>query len=289
MPKGNLTVLGLGAMGSAVATRLRETGYAVTVWNRTAAKAGPHVAAGSTAAATVAEAADAGDVVFVVLLDHAGVREHLDPAADRLRGKVVVNLTTTTPNQSRETAAWAAAHGIAYLDGAIMAVPDMIGTPGARLLYSGAENAYAIARPALETLGGAEFAGADPGVAALKDMALLAAMDLMLLGYLQAIAMMRTAGAAAADTAAEVEDWLAAMLPYGKEIAAIVDGGTYDSGGQSVDFDRAGIGSLITASREQGVGAALLEPHRKLLDELAAAGHGASDWPRIIDRLTIHR
>jgi 3-hydroxyisobutyrate dehydrogenase-like beta-hydroxyacid dehydrogenase len=289
MPKGNLTVLGLGAMGSAVATRLRETGYAVTVWNRTAAKAGPHVAAGSTAAATVAEAADAGDVVFVVLLDHAGVREHLDPAADRLRGKVVVNLTTTTPNQSRETAAWAAAHGIAYLDGAIMAVPDMIGTPGARLLYSGAENAYAIARPALETLGGAEFAGADPGVAALKDMALLAAMDLMLLGYLQAIAMMRTAGAAAADTAAEVEDWLAAMLPYGKEIAAIVDGGTYDSGGQSVDFDRAGIGSLITASREQGVSAALLEPHRKLLDELAAAGHGASDWPRIIDRLTIHR
>jgi 3-hydroxyisobutyrate dehydrogenase-like beta-hydroxyacid dehydrogenase len=289
MPKGNLTVLGLGAMGSAVATRLRETGYAVTVWNRTAAKAGPHVAAGSTAAATVAEAADAGDVVFVVLLDHAGVREHLDPAADRLRGKVVVNLTTTTPNQSRETAAWAAAHGIAYLDGAIMAVPDMIGTPGARLLYSGAENAYAIARPALETLGGAEFTGADPGVAALKDMALLAAMDLMLLGYLQAIAMMRTAGAAAADTAAEVEDWLAAMLPYGKEIAATVDGGTYDSGGQSVDFDRAGIGSLITASREQGVSAALLEPHRKLLDELAAAGHGASDWPRIIDRLTIHR
>jgi 3-hydroxyisobutyrate dehydrogenase-like beta-hydroxyacid dehydrogenase len=114
-------------------------------------------------------------------------------------------------------------------------------------------------------------------------------MDLMLLGYLQAIAMMRTAGAAAADTAAEVEDWLAAMLPYGKEIAATVDGGTYDSGGQSVDFDRAGIGSLITASREQGVSAALLEPHRKLLDELAAAGHGASDWPRIIDRLTIHR
>ncbi|WP_112138455.1 NAD(P)-dependent oxidoreductase [Glycomyces dulcitolivorans] len=289
MPKGNLTVLGLGAMGSAVATRLREAGYAVTVWNRTAAKAEPHVAAGATAAATVAEAADAGDVVFVVLLDHASVREHLDPAADRLRGKDVVNLTTTTPNQSRETAAWAAEHGIAYLDGAIMAVPDMIGTPGARLLYSGAENAYAIARPALETLGGAEFTGADPGVASLKDMALLAAMDLMLLGYLQAIAMMRTAGATAADTAAEVEDWLAAMLPYGKEIAAIVDGGTYDTGGQNVDFDRAGIGSLITASREQGVSAVLLEPHRKLLDELAAAGHGASDWPRIIDRLTITR
>jgi 3-hydroxyisobutyrate dehydrogenase-like beta-hydroxyacid dehydrogenase len=289
MPKGNLTVLGLGAMGSAIAARLRESGYATTVWNRTAAKTEPHVAAGSTAAATVPDAVAAGDVVLVVLLDHASVREHLEPAAAGLKGKVVVNLTTTTPNQARSTAAWAAEHGIAYLDGAVMAVPGMIGTPGSRLLYSGDENAYAIARPALETLGAAEFTGADPGVASLKDMALLSAMDLMFLGYLQAFAMMRTVGTSAADTAAEVEAWLAAMLPHGKGIAAIVDGGTYDTGGQSVDFDRFGIASLITASREQGVSAVLLEPHRKLLEELAAAGHGDSDWPRIIDRLTIHR
>ncbi|RRR96965.1 NAD(P)-dependent oxidoreductase [Glycomyces terrestris] len=289
MPKGHLTVLGLGAMGSAIAERLRGSGYAVTVWNRTAAKTGPHVAAGSKAAATVAEAVGAGDVVLVVLLDHESVREHLDPVAAELKGKVVVNLTTTTPNQARATAAWAAEHGIAYLDGAIMAVPDMIGSPGARLLYSGDENAYAIARPALETLGAAEFAGANAGVASLKDMALLAAMDLMLQGYLQAIAMMRTVGASAADTAEETEAWLAAMLPYGKEIAAVVDGGTYDTGGQSVDFDRRGLASLITASREQGVSARLLETHQRLLEELAAAGHGASDWPRIIDRLTIPR
>ncbi|GAA2265728.1 NAD(P)-binding domain-containing protein [Glycomyces scopariae] len=287
--QGNLTVLGLGAMGSAVAHRLRTAGYTVTVWNRTAAKTAPHTAAGAHAAPTVAAAADAGDVVFVVLLDHASVREHLDPAAAHLRGKVVVNLVTTTPNQARSTAAWAAEHGITYLDGAVMAVPDMIGTPEARLLYSGDENAYAIARTALDTLGTAEYTGTDPGLAALKDTALLAAMDLMLMGYLQAIAMMRTAGATAADTAAEVEAWLAAMLPHGREIAAIVDGATYSTGGQSVDFDRHGLASLITASREQGVSAVLLEPHRRLLDELAATGHGASDWPRIIDRLTVPR
>ncbi|MEU5875726.1 NAD(P)-binding domain-containing protein [Glycomyces sp. NPDC047369] len=289
MPTGSITVLGLGAMGSAIAARLRGTGYTTTVWNRTAAKTRPHTAAGSHAAATVPEAVDAGDVVIVVLLDHASVREHLEPAAPHLRGKVLVNLTTTTPNEARDTAAWAAGHGIAYLDGAVMAVPSMIGTPGARLLYSGDENAYAIAEPALAALGGAEFAGTDAGLAALKDMALLAAMDLMLLGYLQAAAMMRTAGVPAADTAGEVEAWLAAMLPHGKEVAAIVDGGAYDTGGQSVDFDRRGLASIITASREQGVSAMLLEPHLRLLDELSATGRGADDWPRIIDRLTIPR
>ncbi|MEU6248398.1 NAD(P)-binding domain-containing protein [Glycomyces sp. NPDC047010] len=287
MPTGRITVLGLGAMGSAIAARLRDTGYTTTVWNRTAAKTAPHTAAGSTAAATVPDAADAGDVVLVVLLDHGTVREHLEPAAANLKGKVVVNLTTTTPDEARSTAAWAADHGIAYLDGAVMATPDMIGTPAARLLYSGDENAYAIAGPALAALGGAEFTGADAGLASLKDMALLAAMDLMLLGYLQAVAMMRTVGVPAVETAGEVESWLAAMLPHGKEVAAIVDGGAYDTGGQSVDFDRRGLASIITASREQGVSAQLLEPHLRLLDELSATGHGASDWPRIIDRLTI--
>ncbi|MEU5155887.1 NAD(P)-binding domain-containing protein [Glycomyces sp. NPDC021274] len=282
------SILGLGAMGSAIAARLRETGHATTVWNRTAAKAAPHVAAGSKGAATVAEAAAASDVILVVLLDHASVREHLDPHIAELKGKVVVNLVTTTPDQARETAAWAADHGIRYVDGAIMAVPSMIGEPHARLLYSGDEHAYNTVLPLLETLGTAEYTGKDPGLASLKDMALLAAMDLMFLGYVQAIAMMRTTGTPAVQTAGEVEAWLAAMLPHGRELAAIVDQGTYDTGGQSVDFDRFGIQSLITASREQGISAQFLEPHQKLLEELAATGHGDSDWIRIIERLTIH-
>jgi len=288
MTKRTVTVLGLGAMGSAVTARLRDTGHDTTVWNRTAAKAGPHVEAGSKAAATVAAAVAASDLVLVVLLDHASVREHLEPAAAHLKGRTVVNLTTTTPNQARATAAWAAEHAITYLDGAIMAVPQMIGQTGSRLLYSGDAAAYETVRTVLETLGTAEYTGADPGLAALKDMALLSAMDLMFLGYVQAIAMMRTADASAVDTAEEVHAWLAAMLPHGRGLAAIIDGGTYDTGGQSVDFDRFGLNSIITASREQGVRADLLEPHKKLLDELAATGHGADDWPRLIERLTIH-
>jgi 3-hydroxyisobutyrate dehydrogenase-like beta-hydroxyacid dehydrogenase len=288
MSANTVSVLGLGAMGSAVAARLRGTGHATTVWNRTAAKTESHVQAGAQAAATVAEAVRASDTVLVVLLDHASVREHLDPVAADLKGRTVVNLVTTTPNQARETAAWAAEHGIAYVDGAIMAVPAMIGGPAARLLYSGDRNAFDTVRPVLETLGAAEYTGEDPGLASLKDMALLSAMDLMFLGYVQAIAMMRTVGVPAADTAKETEAWLAAMLPHGGHLAAIVDGGTYDTGGQSVDFDRFGIRSLIAASREQGVRADLLEPHQKLLEELAATGHGGSDWPRVIERLTIY-
>ncbi|THV37131.1 NAD(P)-dependent oxidoreductase [Glycomyces buryatensis] len=287
MTNASITVLGLGAMGSAITARLRETGYDTTVWNRTAAKTEPHVEAGSRAAPTVAEAIKTGDFVLVVLLDHASVREQLEPVADALKEKVVINLTTTTPNESRATAAWAAEHGIAYLDGAIMAVPEMIGGPGSRLLYSGDENAYAIARTILETLGTADYEGTDAGLASLKDMALLSAMDLMFTGYVQAIAMMRTVGVSAYDTAEEVQAWLGAMLPHGRGLAEIIDGRTYETGGQSADFTRAAQASMITASREQGIRADLLEPHLKLLNELAATGRGGKDWLAIIELLTI--
>lgn len=237
--KQSVTVLGLGAMGSAITERLRETGYGTTVWNRTPAKTEPHVEAGSKAAATGAEAVGDGDGE-VVLLDHAGVHERLAPLAAELNGKVLVN-----------------------------PVPRMIGGPGSRLLYSGDANAYDIARPALETLG-AESEGEDPGLASLKDMAPLSTMELLFTGYLQAVAMMRTAGVAAVETAGEVEAWLAAMPSHGRGLAEIIDGGAYDTGGQNVLFTRASSASLITAGREQGVrrsaGAAEETPRRARRD-----------------------
>ncbi|MDA1359716.1 NAD(P)-binding domain-containing protein [Glycomyces luteolus] len=290
MSKGTISILGLGAMGSAIAARLRETGYTTTVWNRTPAKTQPHVQAGANAAATIAEAVQSGDIVIAVLLDHASIHENLEPAAAELKGKVLVNVTTTTPNEARATAAWAAEHGITYLDGAIMAVPQMIGGAGSRLLYSGDENAYAIARPALETLGTAEYEGTDAGLASLKDMALLTAMYTMFTGVLQAAAMMRTVGVPAVQTAQDVTAWLNAVVPLAAPTVAVVDTGDYDPApGQNVDFTNAAVTSLITAAREQGISAAHLEPLKRQLDELAATGRGTADWTSVIEQLTINR
>jgi 3-hydroxyisobutyrate dehydrogenase-like beta-hydroxyacid dehydrogenase len=288
MPKGTVTILGLGAMGSAIAARLRETGYATTVWNRTAAKTEPHVQAGATAAATIAEAVQTGDVILAVLLDHKSIHDNLEPAAAELKGKILVNITTTTPNEARATAAWAAEHGITYLDGAIMAVPEMIGRPGSRLLYSGDENGFAIAKPALETLGTAEYQGTDAGLASLKDMALLSAMYQTFGGLLQAVAMMRTVGTPAAQTAEDVINWLTAVLPVMESLAPLIDERNYDPApGQDVAFTRPAVASIITASREQGVSADFLEPLKKHLDELAATGRGTADWISVVEQLTI--
>ena len=64
-----VAVVGLGAIGGRIAARLLETGHEVTVWNRTAAKAEPLVAAGASLAGSPSEAAAGAEAVVTCLAD----------------------------------------------------------------------------------------------------------------------------------------------------------------------------------------------------------------------------
>ncbi|MFC9968061.1 NAD(P)-dependent oxidoreductase [Nocardia ignorata] len=178
-----VSVIGLGAMGAALAKALLAGGHEVTVWNRTAARAEPLVAEGATVATTSAEAMAAGDLVILCVLDDAAVREHVEPAAEQLRGRVLVNLTTTTPEQGRSLGRWAEANGVELIDGGIMAVPSMIGGPAAFLLYSGSTAAFDRFRHVLDLFGRAEWVGTDYGAAAMYDLAILGGMYSMFAGF----------------------------------------------------------------------------------------------------------
>ncbi|THV30932.1 hypothetical protein [Glycomyces paridis] len=113
-------------------------------------------------------------------------------------------------------------------------------------------------------------------------------MYLMLTGFLQAAALMSTVGVSAADTAEEVTAYNTAMLPLVSVYAEIIDQAKYEPAvDQDMDFSRSTFGSLIATSREQGIRADLLERVKKLVDEAAATGHGAADWPRVIESLHI--
>src|SRR5918997_559548 len=92
--KEPVTVAGLGAMGTALARAFLRAGHPTTVWNRTARRADDLVAAGAVRADSVAAAAAASAVVVICVMDNTVVRELL---SDKLAGRSVVNLTSSTP------------------------------------------------------------------------------------------------------------------------------------------------------------------------------------------------
>ncbi|MFD8522218.1 NAD(P)-dependent oxidoreductase [Streptomyces capillispiralis] len=283
-----VTVIGLGEMGAALAGAFLKAGHSTTVWNRTASKADPLVEQGAQRAATAAEAAQASPVVIVCLLDYASVHEVLDPLGDALKGRTVYNLTNGTPEQARETAKWAADLGYDYIDGGIMAVPQIIGTDHAYVLYSGSgKESFERDKAVLGAMGDPRFAGADPGLASLLDLSLLAGMYGMLGGAIQAIAMVRSEGVNAQQFSTDL------LIPYVTSIAGVVanlarqiDNDEYTIGiSAALSMQQVGFRNIVEASRSQGVSSELLDPIQSLMDRRVADGFPNDDFSGVIELL----
>jgi 3-hydroxyisobutyrate dehydrogenase-like beta-hydroxyacid dehydrogenase len=71
---------------------------------------------------------------------------------ESLRGKTVVQLTSGTPSNARTGAAWAAQHGVHYLDAAILAYPSWIATDYATVFYAGDRTVFDAHKPTLQAL-----------------------------------------------------------------------------------------------------------------------------------------
>lgn len=282
-----VTIIGLGAMGTALAGAYLSAGHPTTVWNRTGGRAGDLVSRGAVEVPEVAAAVEASPLVIACVLDYPAVREVLDPIGAALSGRVLVNLTNGTPAQARETATWAAGHGVDYLDGGIMAVPSGIGTSAAFLLYSGSEDAFVTYRRELDLLGAASYLGTDPGLAALHDLALLSGVYGMFAGFVQAFALAGSENIRATGFVALLTPLLHAMLAGLPEWAERIDSGDHTTGVVSnLGMQATAFPNLIRTSRDQGVSPDLMAPMQALLDRGVTGGHGNADLTVLVELLT---
>ncbi|MFF2715668.1 NAD(P)-dependent oxidoreductase [Streptomyces sp. NPDC058011] len=249
-----VTLLGLGAMGTALARTWLAAGHPLTVWNRSPGRGAELAREGARVAGTAAEAVAASPLVVTCLLDDASVRAALADAD--LTGKDLVDLTTSTPAESRDRAAWAAERGARFLDGGIMAIPPMIGVPeaGGYVFYSGSREVFDARREVLAVPTATRYVGEEFGLAALYDVALLSAMNAMFAGARHAAALVADAGIDQKAFGALVADWLTAMAPA----TAAYAGGPVPEDPTSAAVAESGDATLLRTAQEQGVDTALL-------------------------------
>ncbi|MFF8716501.1 NAD(P)-dependent oxidoreductase [Streptomyces sp. NPDC015184] len=278
-----VTVIGLGLMGQALAGAFLKAGHPTTVWNRTAAKADRLVAEGAQSAPTVDAALKASPLAVICLTDYAAVHELLGADGVVPAGTTLVNLTSGDSAGAREAARWADRIGARYLDGAIMAVPPVIGTAEAVILHSGPQEDFEAHRSTLEALGTVTHLGADHGLAALYDVAGLAMMWSVLNAWLQGTALLRTAGVDAgtyAPFAQRIATGVAEWLPgYAEQI----DSGSFPAEVSALETDARAMEHLIEESRALGVNAELPELFKAMADRAIAAGHGGEQYPVLIE------
>ncbi|GGQ00832.1 3-hydroxyisobutyrate dehydrogenase-like beta-hydroxyacid dehydrogenase [Actinomadura coerulea] len=282
-----VTVIGLGLMGQALAGTFLKAGHPVTVWNRTASKADPLLDAGARLAPTIGDALESGPLTIVCLTDYQAVREVLDTTEPD--GTTLVNLTSGSSAQAREAARWAEGRGARYLDGAIMAVPPAIGTDEAVILHSGPRPDFEAHESALRTLGTVTYLGEDPGLASLYDVAGLAMMWGVLNAWLQGTALLGTAGVDAATYAPFARQIAAVVAGWLPGYAEQIDRGSYPAEVSALETDARAMAHLVEESEAAGVDAGLPKLFRAMADRAIAAGHGAEQYPVLIDEFRIPR
>ncbi|MFG2342038.1 NAD(P)-dependent oxidoreductase [Streptomyces yangpuensis] len=279
-----VTVIGLGSMGQAIAGAFLAGGHPTTVWNRTTSKADALVSKGAALALTAAEAVEAGELVVVCVLDRDAAQEILHPVTDRLAGRSLLMLTSLSPAEADETSVWAAREKIAFLGGAIMATPDLIGNPEeASLLYAGSSAVFEMHKAALELLGTSTYLGDVAARASLLETGLLASMYSMFAGFFHGAALVGTQGVTAEEFTALAVPWLKAMTAFLPGQAEFIDKGDYTTAVQSLAFNKGGLDHIIRISEHQGIDADIMKPIAELIDRQVEAGHGSDSLARLIE------
>lgn len=172
----DVSVIGLGAMGAALARTLLNT-YEVTVWNRTSAKAAPVVEAGAAFAETPEAAIAASPVTVICVGNYEDTRAVLVRDPTVLLGRTVVQLTSAGGADAQSLADWTAAQSADYLDGEILAYPNEIGDAATILLLAGDSAVWQTCEPILRTLGGAtRYLGDNVQLPSMLNIALISPM-----------------------------------------------------------------------------------------------------------------
>jgi len=153
-----IAVLGTGAMGSRMAVALLRGGHAVTVWNRTSARALPLVEQGASLASSPRAAADDAQVVLAMVRDDEASRQvwlSKDGALAAMSAEAIgIESSTLSAKWVRELATSFAAHGVGFLDAPVVGTRAQADTASLIHLIGGDAAIVARATPVLSAIGG---------------------------------------------------------------------------------------------------------------------------------------
>ena len=124
MEKAVIAFIGLGKMGSVMATNISRAGYPLVVWNRSVDKATPLVELGAKLAESPAAAAAEADFVISSLADDNAIRTVVSEPSGILAGirseAIHIGTSTVSPKLADELATMHEAKGRHYVSGPVI-------------------------------------------------------------------------------------------------------------------------------------------------------------------------
>ena len=283
--KHKVSFLGLGVMGYPMAGYLAKAGHDVTVFNRTAARAGQWVAEyGGRSAPTPAAAADGCDFVFCCVGNDDDLRAVTTAAegafATMAPNAVFVDHTTTSATIARELHAVAAEHGFAFVD-----APVSGGQAGAEngqltVMIGGDAEAVGRAAPLIDCYARMQARLGGSGSGQLAKMVNQICIAGTVQGLSEALHFATRAGLDAAAVVDVISKGAAQSWQMDNRAATML-AGTFDYG-FAVDWMRKDLGYVLAEARENGAHLPVTALVDQFYSEVQALGGGRWDTSSLL-------
>ena len=269
----DISVIGLGAMGSVIARTLLQRGYSVTVWNRTQAKSDPLVAAGAICAGSAAEAVAASPATITMISSYDQTAALLSRFADMLEGKTIIEFAAGGMADAEILANVVTTNGGSWLIGIINAYPEGVGSADTVLTMAGEKQVWETWKPVISAIGGnTTYVGTEARMIAALFAGLFTARQAFMFGMIYGGLVCRKGGIAldtyieqlpvslgmlpsyykyfAETAAADFESTQATMRSYGEALDDVL--GSFKTLDASADLPQ-----LFSDLAKKGVGAGM--------------------------------
>ncbi len=277
--------IGLGAMGTGMARNLLGAGHALKVWDRDREPLEALAAAGATAVADPAAAAQGG-VVFSMLAHDDAIRSVMldgDWLAAAAKPLVHVNCSTISVAFAREMTARHAAAGVDYVAAPVFGRPDAAASGQLHMVVAGPAGALSTIEPLLAAVGQKTWpVGSEPFQANLVKIG----GNLMIASAIEAMAEATSLGTAhGLDRGTMLDVYLGALFPSPvyRGYAALIRERRYEPAGFKLKLGLKDVRLALEAGHDANVPLPFGSVLRDALITAAATGDGEKDWAAFAD------
>ena len=190
-------IIGLGMLGNAVALHLLDSGFEVTVYNRTKEKTMQAREKGAKVVTSPKEIAENSELIITIVKDAAAVKEISFEKDGITEGKheklIVADMSTIDPLESKNISRKFQEHNIDKLDIPVMGGPNVAITGNLVMMVSGNKESFDCCKNVFEKIANKVFFLGESGVAHSVKLAMNLQITMLALALSEGIILMKKA------------------------------------------------------------------------------------------------
>ena len=281
----DITVIGLGVMGSALAQTLLQSGYKVTVWNRTPKKVADLADRGAITAVSCSEAIAASPLTVICIKSHSDTRQLLE-STENLESKNIIELSTGSAPEAESLAESIRSKGAGCLIGMICTFPRNVGNEDSTIVTVGDGALWKQSEKMLKTLAGkSTYIGDNIGSLAILYSALFLPRQGFMFGMIYGALLCKKAGLPMQTYVEQMPLTIKVVNDYYDVFSSSVLSDNYSDPQASIDTYIAAFADTLESFRNHNVNDELPQLMASLLEQGANAGLGDKQITSLINVL----